>query len=326
MGGVLLASAGAAGAQGTAGCPPSSLATDAASLPPNWSDYAGALARELRLTDHPWSCAGAVVTVDTRRRGPSEVEVLMPDGLLLRRHVDRPSELLPTVEGMLIVGRATWSAPPPPVASASEQAPAPALAPPPVDEHERPPPLVRVPAVALPLAEPTSSVVVDVEGELAYRVAGAPLYSTPGVSVGAGVRVGHVGITARLQFETLSAAWGNDADGFSADSWSVGLGVGWLFPVGRGVLGAGPTVAIRGCTVAADEGGGRVADEIAQARVGLDLHWRSRTRGLALLLGARGDFTAGSLFGSARDYNSALPSPPTWGAEATVGLSYGIRP
>jgi hypothetical protein len=85
-------------------------------------------------------------------------------------------------------------------------------------------------------------------------------------------------------------------------------------------------VAIRGSAITADDGAAQTDDEIAQARVGLDLHWRSRTEGLALLLGARADLSAGSLFGSGRDYNVALPPPPMWGAEVSVGFTYGARP
>jgi hypothetical protein len=316
LGWVLVASGGAARAQNAPECPPSRLSPSERTEAGTWADALDALARELSFTDRPWSCAGATIAVQAQGRGPSTVEVVLPDGLLLRRHVAAAAELVPTVEGMLTVGRT------PPPTPAALPAPPPAA---PFDyDHERPPPVVVV-AAPRPDASP-GRVVFHFDGELVYRAAGAPLNSTPGLRAGAAIRVGRWGVTAGIQYETLSVAWSDDPLDFSVESWSAGLGVAWFAPLGRGLLGLGPTVAILSSSITASDLAGRSQDEIAQARVGLALSWRSRAEGLGLLLGARADVSGGSLFGSARDYNPTLPPPPTWGVQATAGVSYGARP
>ena len=312
LGWVLVVSGSAARAQAPPECRPSRLAPIERRDLPHWTEAAEALTRELAFADRPWSCAGATVIVDLQGQGPSSVEVVLPDGLLLRRHVARAGELLPTVEAMLAVARASPTASP---ARGST-----------VDEHERPPHPAAAPELRPPPPARPGAVAFLFEGELVYRVAGSPRYSTAGVGGGAGVRSGRWGLAVRLQYEALSSAWSGSPAGFTVESWSVGLVAARFFPIGSGVLGVGPSVAIRSSTITADDGGGLTEDEIAQARLGLDLHWRTRAEGLGLRLGLRADVSAGSLFGSGRDYNPTLPAPPTWGVEATAGVSYGVRP
>lgn len=320
LGWVLVASGGAARAQNAPECPPSRLSPSERPEAGAWADAVEALARELTFTDRPWSCAGATIAVQGQGRGPSTVEVLLPDGLLLRRHVAAAAELVPTVEGMLTVGRSAPPAAAPPTAALPSPPPAAPLR----YDHERPAP-VMVAAAPRPAAAP-GRVVFHFDGELVYRAAGAPLYSTPGLRASTAIRVGRWGVTAGIQFETLSVAWSDEPRDLSVESWSAGLGVAWFAHLGRGLVGLGPTVAILSSSITASDLAGRSQDEIAQARVGLALSWRSRSEGLALLLGARADVSAGSPFGSARDYNPTLPPPPTWGVQATAGVSYGARP
>jgi hypothetical protein len=319
LGGVLVASAGSVRAQTGPECPASTLTPTDAGVSSRWSAAAEALSRELLFADRPWSCAGATVALELRDRGRSAIEVTMPDGLLLRRHVDRASELLPTVEAMLTVGRAA------PEAAAPVAAPA-AASRPPIDDHERPPLVVMVRSRGARLAPPPRPAGRHIDAELIYRVAGPLSYSTPGVRAGAGLQLGHWGVRVGLQYEALSVGWSATPDELSVESWSVYLGVAWLTPVGRGVLGIGPTVAILSSAIAANAGAGLSDDEIAQARVGLSLRWRSRAQGVALLIGARADASVGNLFGSGRDYNPALPSPATWGVDVSAGVSFGARP
>jgi hypothetical protein len=257
------------------------------------------------------------VIVHVARRGPSQVEVQMPDGISLQRHLRQASELLPTVEALLVVGPSapllTPSAPPSTV-----------VAPTPIEEHERPGP-VESPGDRTVAHAPRPSpgpVVYHFDGELMLRLAGSPLYVTPGVRFGAGLRFGHWHITVNLQSETLTAALSDGSIGFSANTWTFGLGVAWAFALGRSLLSVGPTLAVLSSTIAARG----VDDEIAQARVGLGLRWRSSVEGFALLQGAQADLSAGALFGSARDYRADLPAPPTWGAGVSAGVTYGARP
>jgi hypothetical protein len=165
-------------------------------------------------------------------------------------------------------------------------------------------------------------VTYSVDGEVMLRLAGAPLYAAPALRVGAGLRFGHWLVTASFRYETLSATLGASAPDTAFDTWCFGLGLAWAVALGRGLLSAGPTLGVLSSNVTANH----TDDEIAQARVGLDLHWRARTEGVALLLGAQADVAAGSLFGSARDYNPALPPPPTWGVALSAGVTLGARP
>lgn len=305
LGCALAASSGTALAQPA--CRPSRV-EDVDLLPSSWSDAAEALRRELAFADRPWSCAGASVVVRVADRGRSVVEVQMPDGLTLRRHVDHAAELLPTVQALLVVGQSAPVpvAPPPPA---------------PADDPERPsrPPRL-APSGSLPPRPGATA--YNLDGELLLRFAGSPGYATPGARVGAGLRLGHVHITGSLRFETFSVGVAEASEHASFDTWAFGLGLAWAVAVGRGLLSVGPTVAVLSSSVAVR----RTDDEIAQGRVGLDLHWRSRAEGLALLLGIQADVSAGSLFGSARDYNPALPAPPTWGAGVSAGVTFGARP
>jgi hypothetical protein len=280
----------------------------------DWLEASEALQRELQRTDRPWSCSGATVIVRVARRGSSQVEVQMPEGTSLQRHLPQASELLPTVEALLVVGRSA------PLLTLS--VPSTVVAPTPIDEHERPGPVEGPGGRTVAHASRPGPVVYHFDGELLLRLAGSPLYVTPGVRFGAGLRFGHWHVTANLQYESLSAALSDGSIGFSAETWTFGLGVAWAFALGRSLLSVGPTVAVLSSTIAALGND----DEIAQARVGLGLRWRSRGEGFALLLGAHADLSAGALFGSARDYRDDLPAPPTWGAGVSAGLTFGARP
>ncbi|TAK32460.1 MAG: hypothetical protein EPO40_02760 [Myxococcaceae bacterium] len=279
--------------------------------PAPWASAGAALRRELEFIDRPWSCADARVIVYFADRGPSLVEVQMPDGLSLRRHLRQASELLPTVQALLVVGHAAPASAP--------VAPTPR---PTADDPERPPPVERAPTPAeVPPPRP-GTITYNLDGEVLLRLAGSPLYATPGLRVGAGLRFGHWHVTANFRYETLSVGGSEASDDPSFDSWAFGGGVAWAVAVGRGLLSVGPTLAVLSSSVAVNH----TDDEIAQARVGVDLHWRSRAEGVALLLGVQGDLSAGSLFGSGRDYNPELPAPPTWGAGVSAGVTFGARP
>lgn len=300
--GVIAALAPDAAAQ----CPTSALVVDAALHTPAWSDAIAAARETLRGSDRPWHCAGAIVRFAPDAAGALVLEVSLPSGTTIRRHLRAPAELSATLQAALIV----------------ESLPALEVAPPPTPA---PPaaPLVSAAQPATAAVRPRApSAFVDGVLDVGVRAGGTPSYVSFALRAAVAFRIRAWSLFAWGRVEPATQRLEDRGPGrYLLDIGALGLGGTWGATVGSGRLEAGVSLATNSYTWRDRELLPGQKETFVQVRVGALARWRSHARGVGFAVTLDADIAPATVAESSPP--PPVPAPPAWSAGLMLGASYG---
>lgn len=308
LGGILWA--GAASAQGR--CADSTLTVDPSLDTPRWADAIRAMRETLTGTDRPWHCVGATVRFTLDAANVAALDVALPSGTTLRRHVAAPSELTATLQAALIL-----DALPPPEPDAPPPPPAPVT--PSAPRLPPPPPAAIAPA---PVRAAPSSFIEGIV-DTGMRVGATPSYTSFAVRATLAFRIRAWSLFAWGRVEPWTYRLVDRGPGrYLLDVGAFGIGGTYGTPVLRGRFEAGLTLATNSYTWRDQALLPGQKETFVQVRLGAIARWRSAPwRGLALAVSLDADVAPVTVFSDAP--SATVPLPPSWSAGLMVGALYG---
>ena len=314
-----------AAARAQSPCPASTLTVDRALETSRWTPAIQSMRAALTGSDRPWHCVGAAVHFTRDASGAARLDVALPSGTTLQRHIDEPSELTATLQAALILDALPTlnEAPAEPVA-ASPAPPAtppaaPALAPPPPPPPQTPSASPRV----APLAPNAPTSFVEATVDTGMRFGASPSYTSYTVRLSLAFRIRAWSLFAWGRVEPWTFRLVDRGPGrYLLDVGVLGLGATW----GGAALGGR---AEAGITVSTDSYSWRdqalmpgQKETFVQVRFGLLARWRWTWRGLGLVASLDADLAPVTLAESTP--GASIPAPPVWSAGLAVGVSYEV--
>ena len=275
-----------------------------------WEAEVPALRARLTALGHVDACAR--VTIRAEATGVS-VNV-KSDSHPATRHLTEPSELVRTVEALVVLPAPIDAVDDAPLVDALPAAPRPA-------ERQQPAP---------PPVHPVFASHIEFAAAASARVGGNPLMAGAGIAAFAGLVEGNwlVGVDARWEFADgyVSAA---PPSGFSMDSGAIGVAVGHRSRIGAFACDAlvGPTLVLEsqeafGSTPEASDGIGASA---LDARLDLTLRATGPTSS-RVRMSAAGDIKVSPhRVLHPKHLDPELPPLPAWTSGLAVGVAWGAR-
>lgn len=280
---------------------------------PRWAEAIRAMRETLTGTDRPWHCVGASVRFTLDAQGVAALDVALPSGTTLRRHVAAPAELTATLQAALILDALP--------ALDADPAPSPpaVVSPPPAPPPPSAPPLL--PSAARPQPAPTSFIegVVD----LGMRLGATPSYTSFAVRAALAFRIRAWSLFAWGRVEPWTYRLVDRGPGrYLLDVGALGIGATWGAPALAGRLEGGITAATNSYTWRDQALLPGQKETFVQVRVGVIARWRSHAwHRLALAVTVDADAAPVTVF--TEGATAAVPTPPVWSAGLMVGAIYG---
>jgi hypothetical protein len=301
----------------------------------SWTNAIAALQTRLREGRDLDRCAHLVLEPVSEAM---VLTVVTEDHRSARRRVARPSELLQTVEGLLVVPVAS---PEPPPAAEPPQEPVASSTAQPAAPEPLPAPPAAVPEDSIrfapmpPLPDAPSSVATqhpvgfEIGGGGAGRVAGSPMYFGAGAAGFAQVVIERWLLGASMRWELVNRTLRDEImpAGFGMHTYAIGVGVGRRVPVGRLSLdlAAGPEVVAETQEMNALSGNGMDGRNESDVRVSGLVRLSIPQEGKAYI------FAAADVEGSVSKLTSASPSDggypplPGWSSGLSLGVAWGAH-
>lgn len=297
-------------------CPASTLSVAPSLEVPRWADAIREMRASLTGSDRPWHCVGATVRFTLDEAGVAALDVALPSGTTLRRHVAAPAELTATLQAALILDALpALEAEPAPSHTAAQPLRAPAPLPLPPPPPPPPAPVVR--------ERPAPSSFIEGIFDLGMRLGATPSYTSFAMRATVAFRIRAWSLFAWGRVEPWTYRLVDRGPGrYLLDVGALGIGASWGARALSGRVETGLTVATNSYTWRDQALLPGQKETFVQVRLGAIARWRSADwHGLALAVTADADFAPVTVF--AAGSSAAVPTPPSWSAGLMVGALYG---
>lgn len=323
VGALSLARASIAEAQ----CTTSTLAVDPAlAAAPRWSAAIAAMRQTLAGTDRPWHCVGASVRFVREEPSAAVLEVSLPSGTSLRRHVAAPAELTATLQAALILDELPPPPEAPPAPPPTPEPPPPASPPPQPPQGPTVAPIVAAttPPARAPETREASGRASFIEAAIdtGMRLGASPSYTSYALRATVAFRIRAWSLFAQARVEPWTHRLIDRGPGrYLLDLGVLALGATWGAALGQGRIEAGLSLATNSYTWRDQALMPGQKETTVQVRLGTLARWRSSGRGLAFTVTLDADVSPATLLEDPP--GAAVPTPPWWSAGLMVGGMYG---
>lgn len=279
-------------------------------------------------TDRPWHCAGASVRFTADPQGAALLEVALPSGTTIRRHIAAPDEVEATLRATLILD--ALPAIEEPAVRASTSATSPVIAP--VERASA----IEVSAVTSTRADGGGARVHEaatrveraptagIEGtlEVGGRIGASPSYTSLALRATVAFRIRAWSLFAWVRGEPYTYRFVDRGPGrYLIDVGVLGVGATWGARVLRGRVEVGPTLSTESYSWHDQALTSGQKETYVQVRLGALARWRSHERGVGFTAALDAEVATVTLqAGASLD---GVPSPPLWSVGLMVGVAYG---
>ncbi len=306
------------GARAQSVCPPSTLTVARAPSDGPWREALDAMRATLTGSDRPWHCTGARVQVSFEADGGAALDVALPSGTALRRHITRPVELTPTLQATLILDTLpALELPAPAMPTTAGREPVRATP----ETVAREGSAVPATATVTPHAAHHDDAAIEGALDVGMRLGATPSYTSLALRARVTFRVRAWSLFAWARVEPWTHRLVDRGPGrYLLDVGVLGVGASWGRPLAAGRVEVGPTVSTNSY-VWRDQAllpGQR--ETYVQVRLGALARW---TYGVKVGLTVTADVDVAPVSMLADTALADVPSPPVWSAGLAVGVAYG---
>lgn len=285
-------------------------------------------------TDRPWHCAGASVRFTADAQGAALLEVALPSGTTIRRHIAAPDEVEATLRATLILDAL------PAVEEPDASAPTRATNTPDAAverastgdgdavtslrtvEGEARSREARTREAATARGERPSTAGVEGALDVGARLGSSPSYASLALRATVAFRIRAWSLFAWVRGEPYTYRLVDRGPGrYLLDVGVLGVGATWGARVLRGRVEVGPTLSTESYSWHDQALTSGQKETYVQVRLGALARWRSHERGVGFTAALDAEVAPVTLL--AGDALEGVPSPPLWSVGLMVGVAYG---
>lgn len=310
-------------------CPTTTLTVDDALASGRWRAAVDTMRETLAGTDRPWHCAGASVRFTADAQGAALLEVALPSGTTIRRHIAAPDEVEATLRATLILDALPAIEEPEVRASmnAATSAEAAVERPSASDGSTASPPrgveaARRSRDGSAARGERTPTAGIEGALEVGARIGSSPSYTSLALRATIAFRIRAWSLFAWVRGEPYTYRLVDRGPGrYLLDVGVLGIGATWGARVLRGRVEVGPTLSTESYSWHDQALTSGQKETYVQVRLGALARWRSHERGVGFT--AALDAEVAPLTLQAGASLDGVPSPPLWSVGLMVGVAYG---